>query len=151
VPKKIVILEDNAERQAAMRQALADRLHTFEPVFFASTAPLLDYLGRHLEEAILIALDHDLEMLPGRNGRCTDAGCGREVADFLAQQSPACPVVLHTTNGAAGDGMAMVLNDAGWKTYRVVPAGDLEWVGTAWIRTLRRAILGTAKDRAPAS
>ena len=34
VAKKIVILEDNAERQAVMRACIADRFYTFDAHFF---------------------------------------------------------------------------------------------------------------------
>ena len=70
-----------------------------------------------------------------------DPGTGREVADYLAAKTPVCPVVIHTTNTPAALGMEMVLKDAHWKTYRVLPFDDLEWIPTDWFRTVRRAIV----------
>ena len=139
---KIVILEDNAERQAAMQRCLQNRFCQFEAVFFPAAAPMQDYCAVNLDETILISLDHDLELQPGPNGRCLDPGTGRDVADYLAGRQPTCPVVIHTSNGPAADGMAMVLQDAHWQTYRVVPADDLEWIPTTWFRVIRRAIVG---------
>jgi hypothetical protein len=140
MPNKIVILEDNVERQAAMQRYLDERFDEFEAVFFRAVAPAVEYCERHLADIILIALDHDLELIATSNGRCLDPGTGREVADYLAGRKPVCPVVIHTSNGAAGDGMEMVLQDARWQTHRVVPVDDLDWIPTAWLRAVRRAI-----------
>ncbi len=142
MPKKILILEDNPERKAAMQKCLQDRFYQFEVVFFDTAKAMLGYCEKHLSEAILLVLDHDLELLPPVNGKCIDPGTGRQVADYLAGKKPVCPVVIHTSNGPAGDGMEMVLRDARWITHRVVPADDLEWVPTTWFRTVRRAIVG---------
>src|SRR5205807_834998 len=103
---KIVVLEDNRDRREAMTRYLADRLHTFDAVFFESPQPMLAYLREHLGEAICISLDHDMELIADDAGRLSDPGTGREVADFLVTQPPQCPVILHTTNTAAAEGMA---------------------------------------------
>lgn len=142
---KIVILEDNRDRRDAMARCLADRLYPFDAVFFESPQPMLAYLRAHLGETICISLDHDMELIDDGQGRLHDPGTGREIADLLATHPPQCPVILHTTNTVAADGMTAVLTEAGWKVYRVVPWGDLEWVYAAWVRTLRRAIVDAAQ------
>jgi hypothetical protein len=148
--KKIVILEDNAERRAAMQRCLQDRFYQFDTVFFDAAAPMQDYCESHLDEIIVIGLDHDLELQPGPHGRCVDGGTGRDVADYLARKKPACPVVIHTSNAPAALGMEMLLQDAHWETYRVVPMHDLEWIPAQWFRTIRRAVVGpTAAGRPP--
>ena len=139
---KIIILEDNADRQEAMRACLVDRFYQYEIHFFDDSAEMIRFLDEHLADAIVIALDHDLDLKPGPEGRWIDPGTGREVADFLAERAPTCPVILHTTNAPAAVGMEAVLRDAGWKTRRVVPFGDLEWIETAWFSAMRRAIVG---------
>jgi hypothetical protein len=90
-----------------------------------------------LHETILIALDHDLEFLEGDGHVMIDPGTGREVADFLATQPPVCPVIIHTTNTPAGEGMEMSLNEAGWKTNRLIPYGDMEWIPESWFPTIK--------------
>jgi len=142
---KIVILEDNCDRRKAMAAYLADRLYTFDAVFFESPQPMLEYLREHLSEAICIALDHDMELIEGADGALVDPGTGREIADFLATRAPQCPVIPHTTNTEAAEAMALVLRDAAWNVHRVVPWGDLEWVHAAWGCTVRRVILDTAQ------
>ena len=139
---KIVILEDNADRQMAMRACLADRFYQYEIHFFDDSCEMIRFLDEYLSDAIVIALDHDLDLKPGPEGRCIDPGTGREVADFLAKKEPTCPVFVHTTNSLAAVGMEAVLRDAGWKTRRVVPFGDLEWIDSVWFSAMRRAIVG---------
>ena len=140
---KIVILEDNQERKPAMLDCLEDKFHQFEKRFFDHPAEMIDFLKDHLRETIAISLDHDLELIPTSEGRVIDPGCGREVADFLAQNIPSCPVIIHTSNSHAALAMEMVLREANWKTYRVSPCGDLAWIAGPWIRTLRQAVVGS--------
>ncbi len=113
---KIVILEDNEERRTLMEGWLRDRFYPFEHWFFDSAPEAIRFLQDHLNETILICLDHDLEMTKGPDGTWVDAGTGREVADFLASRQPVCAVVIHTTNSAARVGMLTVLQDAGYVT-----------------------------------
>jgi hypothetical protein len=91
-------------------------------------------------------LDHDLELKPGPDGRLIDPGTGREVADYLARKEPACPVVIHSTNAAAAQGMATALTEARWQTYCVAPYGDLEWIPGPWFRAVRRAVVGPVRS-----
>src|SRR6185437_4074667 len=113
---KIAILEDNLDRQAVMRRCLADRFYTFDAHFFDGSAEMIRFLEENLAETIAIALDNDLELKPGPNGRSIDSGSGCDVATFLAMKQPACPVIIHTTNADAAEKMTEVLQTAGWKT-----------------------------------
>jgi CheY-like chemotaxis protein len=144
---KIIILEDNHDRQAAMRRCLQDRFHQYETVFFDEAKEMVAYLESNLASALIISLDHDLELIPQQNGKLLDRGTGREVANFLVQREPSCPVIIHTTNSAAGDGMEFLLREAQWETHRVHPWGDLEWVSGPWLRTLRNAVVASARPR----
>jgi CheY-like chemotaxis protein len=139
---KIVILEDNKDRQEIMRACLADRFYQYDAHFFDNSGEMIRFLDEYLPETLVISLDHDLDLKPGPDGRCIDPGTGREVADFLAAKEPTCPVILHTTNTDAAFGMKTVLRDAGWKTRRVVPFDDLRWIETDWFFAIRRAIVG---------
>src|SRR5690349_17537358 len=142
---KIVILEDNADRQAVMRHCLADRFYTFDAHFFDDARDTIRFLEAHLPETILIALDNDLELKTGSDGRCIDPGCGRDVANFLATQPPTCPVIIHTTNSDAAVASEAALREAGWKTKRVIPFDDMAWIETDWFLAVRRAIVGPIK------
>jgi hypothetical protein len=134
---KIVILDDEPDRVREMLRCLGDdRLET-EVVTFDNAPDMIGWLGEHLNEARLICLDHDLGPNRSRGGEVFDPGTGRDVANFLAEQKPVCPVLIHTTNNLAAPGMAMVLDDSGWNHSRIVPYNDLEWVEEDWLAEVR--------------
>ena len=139
---KIVILEDNEERQAVLRACLANQFSQCDACIFDDPGEMIRFLRKHLPETLVISLDHDLELKPGPDGHCIDPGTGREVADYLAEEKPVCPVIIHTTNTQAAVSMRRVLQDAHWKTRRVVPFDDLGWIETDWFPAIRRAIVG---------
>jgi hypothetical protein len=143
---KIVVLEDNTDRCGVMRSCLADRFWQYELKFFDQPEAIINYLAEYLSDTLLISLDHDIELLPDGAGGFIDPGTGREVADFLACQTPGCPVLIHSSNAAAAVGMQMALDDAGWTTYTVAPYGDLAWIEEAWFPTVRRAIVDAVKS-----
>lgn len=145
-----VILEDNEDRRRAMLAGLRDRFAQYPVRFFATAAEMMWYLRRHIDDVLVIGLDHDLDMVPVTKSALLDPGTGRDVADYLATQPPTCPVVIHSTNVAAVIGIEQLLRDAGWQTTRVVPYGDLEWIDEVWLRALRDAIVGTAVPAAEA-
>src|SRR5205807_493196 len=114
---------------------------------FDEAGTMVRFLVQHLAETLVISLDHDLELKPGPHGRCIDPGTGREVAEYLAKQKPVCPVIIHTTNSQAALGMEMLLKEAHWKTRRVVPFDDMQWLETAWFPAIRRAIVGPVRRK----
>lgn len=144
---QILILEDNEDRRAIMQDCLHDRFHQYESVFFDDANTMRDYLKANLPSALVISLDHDLELKSVQNGDLIDTGTGREVADFLASQPPSCPVIIATTNSTAGESMEFLLRDARWETHRVYPWGGLEWISNQWFPAIRKAIVGSAKPR----
>jgi CheY-like chemotaxis protein len=145
VAMKIVVLEDNLDRQAAMRVLLADRFYMYDVRFFDDAAETIAFLDAHLADTLVVCLDNDLELKPGPDGQMIDPGEGRQVAEFLADRPPACPVVIHTTNSAAAAAMTERLQKAGWKTRRVIPFDDMAWIESAWFPAVRRAIVGPVR------
>ncbi len=140
---RILILEDNADRQVEMSAVLRDRF-PYPIEFFSAAAPMLARIqDSGLEEVAAIILDHDLEMLRGGAGDWIDPGSGQDIVHFLKSLWPGPPVVIHTTNRAAGDSMEALLRESGWSVSRVVPYGDLEWIRETWFRTVRNAIVET--------
>jgi hypothetical protein len=86
----------------------------------------------------LISLDHDLDSVP-RSGEDEpiNHGCGRGVVDYLVTQPPTCPVIIHTSNATAGDGMYFALRRGGWPTFRVYPEDHHGWIGRTWVDQIR--------------
>lgn len=131
MPSTIVILDDENDRLEAMTAVLSERLPEYGMVTFKNAPDIIAWLCDNLSSAAIISLDHDL--FPQSDDE-PDPGTGRDVADFLATQSPVCHVIIHTTNSLAAPGMEMVLHDRGWTNSRVMPFNDLEWVTMWWIR-----------------
>ncbi len=129
----IFILEDDARRRDAMRSLLADRFFSYPPVFCETSTDLIQELSVRLDQALLISLDHDLDPSQDEDGRLA--------ADWLASQDPACPVIIHSSNGDAALGMQQALADGGWVTYRSFPGSDLDWIAEDWLPTVREAIM----------
>jgi len=138
----VAILEDNADRQAAMEDCFRDRFPQYPIRFFASAVEIIWHLQRHLSEVIAISLDHDFEPVQVSSREFLDGGTGRHVADYLASEAPVCRIVIHSTNTAAAAGMELALQDGGWNTKRVTPYGDLEWIPKVWMPAMRDAIVG---------
>ncbi len=140
MPLKIAILEDNLDRQTRMKAWLNDRLYMYEHVFFDEARPLNQWLQENLDETLLISLDHDLDLKPSENGRWLDPGTGRDVANSLAKQTAACPIIIHSTNYDAVVGMESVLTESGWHVAKVQPYGDLAWIDEAWWPLVREQL-----------
>jgi hypothetical protein len=136
----IAILEDDPDRITAMRKLLSESFPAVRIAAFDNAPEMLSWLRDNLQTVRLLLLDHDLGPNQIRGDATFDPGTGRDVANFLADCQPQCDIIIHTTNTLAAPGMQQVLEDAGWNVTRVVPYGDLDWIGEAWIDAVRRAI-----------
>src|SRR5215212_913141 len=94
--KTILILEDNDERIAAFEKTVTLLGDDFELKIWRDAPSMIAECERFFSTTVLISLDHDLNPVAGAT---TDPGTGLEVAIFLAQLRPVCPVIIHTTNG----------------------------------------------------
>jgi len=138
----VAILEDNAERQQAMRSAIANALPDATCIFFKSAHAIIEWLKTNLDSVSLMSLDHDLEFLPGSEGLLIDPGDGRDVAQSLAPRKPCCTVIVHTSNSMAASSMMFTLQDAGWQVERVLPRSDLAWIDWGWKATVLPLVAG---------
>ena len=146
---KIAILEDNLDRQTAMKAWLENRLPHFEIFFCDEAVPFIQWLRANLAETRLISLDHDLELKPTGDGRWFDPGDGRMSADFLATREPVCPIIIHSTNCIAVIGMERVLQESGWQVETVAPYGHLAWVAEAWWPLVKRLLTVPGREISP--
>ena len=124
----ILMLEDDHERIKRFN-AIIDQHQEETHIVIRRTAA--DFIDAHTQlQSIpnLIALDHDLFT---DHEDAPDPGDGRDVARYLAQCEPICPVLIHSTNVAAADSMLFTLRDAEWTVDRIAPLGD-EWIEEYW-------------------
>lgn len=139
--KRILILEDDNRRREKMRQLLAAQFSDLMIFFTPSAYDAIKYYNTHRGEIVAIALDHDLEDVITDTGEKLDPGTGRDVSDFLSQQPPSCPIVIHSTNRIAVDGMEFDLGEADWQVERIAPYADLEWIEEAWLPGMKRILV----------
>lgn len=135
--KAILILEDNDERIAAFQKAAATLGEGFELKVWRDAPSMCAECERYFSTAVLISLDHDLNPEPGAT---VDPGTGVDVARFLGDFMPVCPVIVHSSNIDRVYSMHNELRFAGWTVDRVGPIGS-DWIETSWVK-MAREILG---------
>jgi ADP-ribosylglycohydrolase len=132
----ILILEDNDERVAAFQKAVRALGDGFELKVWRDAPSMCAESEVYFPTAALISLDHDLNQIPGAT---VDPGTGMEVAQFLANYMPVCPVVIHSSNTDRVYSMHNEMRFAGWMVDRVGPLGT-DWIESSWLRRARELI-----------
>ena len=127
----ILLLEDDADRVARMRQALGP---SFEVRVWASARQMIEECAPFLDAASVISLDHDLVTADG-----SDPGDGLEVAKYLVTAPKVVPVIVHTSNGERGRWMMGEFQLASWPCRRVLPIGE-DWIESEWLAEVRAAM-----------
>lgn len=127
--KTILILEDNEDRIIGFERSVADLGDGYELKIWRDAPSMIAECEQHFSSAALISLDHDLNPQPGVT---TDPGSGLDVAQFLAQCRPVCPVIIHTTNAERAYSMHNELRFADWISDRVGPMGT-DWIQKLWL------------------
>jgi len=128
--KTILILEDNDERVAGFQKAVAGLGGGLKLKIWRDAPSMIAECAEFFLDAALICLDHDLNPQPGVT---TDPGTGLEVARFLGDFPPVCPVLIHSSNTDRVYSMHNELRFAGWMVDRVGPLGT-NWIDTTWLR-----------------
>lgn len=145
-PRTILILEDNDERIAGFQKAMAEIGGGFELKIWREAHSMIAECAEYFPSTTLICLDHDLNPQPGVTA---DPGTGLDVAKFLADFLPVCPVLIHSTNADRVYSMINELRFAGWTVDRVGPLGT-DWIETSWLRRMRE-LLSTPENTLKAS
>ena len=144
---RIVILEDNSDRQEVMSSVIADVFPGIVAEFFVTAQQMIAALSATgIYDIALISLDNDLEMIETDFGRLIDAGDGIDVAKWLTTLPPVVPVVIHTTNTIAGDQIEHMLGANGWICARVVPYDGESWIRERWRSIVRNLIVSYSPD-----
>jgi len=128
--KTILLLEDNDERIAAFQQTVATLGDGFAVKIWRDAPSMIAECEVYFPTTVLISLDHDLNPIPGST---VDPGTGVDVARFLGDFMPVCPVLLHSSNTDRVYSMHNELRFSGWTVDRVGPIGT-DWITTSWRR-----------------
>src|SRR5438067_1145779 len=132
----LLMLEDNADRVQRFTAVLRRIDPALELRLWRSAWTMIREVEPLLPSACLLSLDHDLDP---EEGDAEDPGTGWDLTKFLAALPPACPVILHTSNGTRADWMAGEFELGGWKSHRVAPLGE-DWIERDWRRLVRRLL-----------
>src|SRR5206468_4333813 len=124
------------ERIAAFQKTVAALGDGFELKVWRDAPSMIAECEAFFPTTALISLDHDLNPMPGAT---VDPGTGVDVARFLGDFMPVCPVLIHSSNTERVYSMHNELRFAGWLVDRVGPLGT-DWIETSWLRGARRLL-----------
>ena len=146
-PRLLLVLDDDRERLRGFEE-IVSRLGAEWAVRTWRDAPsMIAELDRHLPDARLISLDHDLyKDSPSE----ADPGTGRQVAERLATRKPPCPAIVHSTNTDAAWGMHNVMRRAGWTVELVHHLNQPDWIEQRWLPVAQRLSSPPAQPTPPA-
>ena len=134
----LLMLEDDPDRIERFTRTLKRIDASLPLVIWHSARAMIREVGDVLPQARLISLDHDLEPW---DGETEDPGEGVEVARFLAERPPVCPVLIHSSNRTRSDWMIGDLDLGGWSYRRVAPIGE-NWIEEYWHAVVKDFLRG---------
>ena len=144
--KLIMVLESVPVHSAAMHAALGPHGLTDVTNFFDNSPDAINWLSRNLMHCGVISLNHDLGPERIRDERMLDPGTGRDVANYLAERTPVCPVILHTDNFFIRPRMQSILDGGGWVQTYVSPGNGVHWVAKDWLPCVLRLLCPQSID-----
>ena len=145
----ILILDDNADRLAAMESLLVESYPQYQIVLFDNAPDTIEWLKKNLSSVVVMSLDHDLGPNRERDVQVFDPGTGKDVVDYLVTQKPVCPIIVHSSNYEGRDRMIFSLEVAGWVTSYVIPHAELEWINDTWRLEITK-LLDNVNTQSPA-
>lgn len=137
MPRLLLVLDDDRNRLYGFEQVFGRLGEGWEIRTWRDAPSMIAEFDRHLPQAGLISLDHDLY---ADSRADPDPGTGRMVADALANRAPVCPVLVHSTNTDAAWGMHNVLRTGGWAVELVHQLGQPEWIPELWLPAAVRVV-----------
>lgn len=138
--KLIFVLENDPVRIGAMRESLESSMLSAAATMIDNVPDAVLWLSRHLPHCGVISLDHDLGGEQIRDGGPFDPGSGRDIANYLAERTPVCPVLLHTDNFFVRPRMVSILESGSWEHSFVSPGNGVAWVVRDWLPQIIRLL-----------
>ena len=127
----ILVLEDSPGR--------LDRLRAASPLLVVAHDRVDDFLAAwrvHRDQVALVSLDMHLASRAH--------GSGLHAALALSRESPACPVIVHSSDSTAAGGIVSLLTETGWRAV-ATPFEAGRWAAT--VRTLLDSPSGNASPQ----
>ena len=136
--KSILMLEDEEPRLVRFKSVLSEHCPNVSLQHWRTASAFMSGFESAISTPDLICLDHDLFV---ESPDDPDPGDGREVAKFLAEHTPCCHVIIHSSNAPAADSMFFTLQDANWDVERIAPIGQ-DWIEAYWWITAKPWLAG---------
>lgn len=137
VPKDVaLILEDDPERVTRFTKNLRVMSPDLGVICWRSAKKMIGEVDALLPYARLISLDHDLYPVAGDT---EDPGDGLDVAKHLAERKPACPIIIHSSNGDRARMMAGEFELAGCPVKMIAPLGS-DWIEAYWAMAVEKLL-----------
>jgi hypothetical protein len=138
MPRLLLILDDDRNRLRGFDE-IVPRLGSEWTIRAWRNAPsMLAEIDALLPGAQLISLDHDLYKDAPSD---PDPGSGRVIANHLSRRSPACPVIVHSTNTDAAWGMFNELSSGKWKVELVHHTNQPAWIEELWLPVASKLVV----------
>ena len=134
--RTILLLEDSSARVALLQHAIAELGDGIVVKVWNDAHVMRAECEAFFPGTVLISLDHDLNPEPGAT---TDPGTGIDVAQFLGDCLPVCPVICHSQNTDRVWSMFNELRFAGWIVQQAGGMGT-DWSEADWLRCARYLI-----------
>lgn len=135
--RQIAILDNSKQRIEQMRHQLQRFSPNWLPVFFDNAPEAIAWFSENLHQCDLISLDYNLGPTWTRENQRFDPGTGRDVVDYLATQSPQCPIIFHNSRSETEIGMEIGLIDTAWIFERVPHSPFLAWISQDWVELVQ--------------
>jgi len=137
--KKFIILEDTEERITEMQKCISGLPESPEIIYFNNAPEMNKWIINNHPSISLMSLDHDL----GCNWKLDDGsefdpGTGRDVVTQLEGLQPAFPVIIHSSNYEAVNGMIFALEELNWHCERIIPSNGMEWIPRDWFPVIKK-------------
>jgi hypothetical protein len=134
--RTILILEDSSDRIEGFKKAVAALGPDYTLRLWQEAPTMIAECPKYFRETCLISLDYQLARRPGFKG---DPGNGLQVAEFLCNQDPLCPVIIHTSAYDRRISMLNALSFAKWHAYIVSPVGP-SWITETWLGVVSKLL-----------
>jgi hypothetical protein len=134
--RTILILEDSDDRIFAFEKAVAALGSDYSLKLWHDAPTMIEECAGYFGRSVLISLDYQLMR---RSGAVVEPGNGFQVAQYLCNQQPVCPVIIHTSADERRWSMFNALSFAKWDAHVVVPNGRF-WIRDSWSTLVKRLL-----------
>jgi hypothetical protein len=134
--RTILILEDSEERIVAFTRAVVTLGSEYSLKLWQDAPTMISECVGCLGDACLISLDYQLARRPDFKG---DPGNGLQVAEFLCNEKPVCPVIIHTSAYDRRWSMYDALSSAKWNVHVIAPLAPY-WIRDSWTALAKQLI-----------